>query len=195
MMFNINDYKGKYAMHCKTKEEAETFCKYLHSIGKCWSNGKQYNAETRYDYYGEETAYAFNIGQYTYVDWYRKEGYTILEWSDFMKFTKSSLRTGDVVQRRNGNIEIVNHELGMLICKDGGWNDLDDIDEDLTMIGDEKEWDIIEVRRPMAKRDCCFNAMKYNRHYGTLVYERKEPEEMTLAEVCRLLGKEIKIVK
>jgi hypothetical protein len=49
------------------------------------------------------------------------------------------------------------------------------------------------VRRPCTKGDCCFNAFEHN--YGTLVYERKEVEEMTLEEVCKALGKEIKIVK
>ena len=27
MKFNIDDYKGKYAMHCKTKEEAEDYAR------------------------------------------------------------------------------------------------------------------------------------------------------------------------
>ena len=26
MKFNIDDYKGEYAMHCKTEEEAKDFC-------------------------------------------------------------------------------------------------------------------------------------------------------------------------
>ena len=39
MRFNIEDYKGNYVMHCKTEEEAEIFCKYLHSIGRTWSTG------------------------------------------------------------------------------------------------------------------------------------------------------------
>jgi hypothetical protein len=30
MNFNIDDYKGKYVMHCKTKEEARSFCDYFH---------------------------------------------------------------------------------------------------------------------------------------------------------------------
>lgn len=34
MRFNIEDYKGKYVMHCKTEEEAEDFCIYLDSIGR-----------------------------------------------------------------------------------------------------------------------------------------------------------------
>ena len=39
MKFNIDNYKGKYVMHCKTEEEAKIFCKYLHSIGRMWNNG------------------------------------------------------------------------------------------------------------------------------------------------------------
>jgi hypothetical protein len=110
------------------------------------------------------------------------------------KFTKEDLRTGDVILRKDGGVEIVNCELGMLICSNGGWNDLKDIKDDLTSVYRNKNWDVVEVRRPKEKCDCCFDAMKIDRR-GTLVYERKEVEEMTLAEVCRLLGKEIKIIK
>ena len=52
--------------------------------------------------------------------------------------------------------------------------------------------DIIAVRR-LSDTCCAFKAFEHK--YGTLVYERKEVEEMTLAEVCEALGKEIKIVK
>lgn len=199
MRFNIDDYKGKYVMHCKTEEEAKDFCMYLHNIGKKWRVGNSYSEETYYVQHREHTAYNFNDGGYCNVRDYRHWGYTILEWSDFMnkEFTKADLRTGDVILRRNGDVEIVNRELDMLICSNGGWNDLDDILEDLTyrsrICGDKL--DIIEVRRPQVKSQCCFSALKSAKHYGTLVYERKEVEEMTLAEVCKLLGKEIKIVK
>ena len=193
MIFNIDDYKGKYAMHCKTREEAKDFCQYLHSIGRHWSSGSWYSEVTNYSAYGEDTAYAFNIGQYSPADYYYRNGYTILEWSDFMngKFTKEDLRTGDVVMQRDGTIQIANCELGMFITNDW-WNDMDSFSSDLTNNMHE-EFDIIAVRRPIEKTDCTFKAFKYES--GTLVYERKEVEEMTLAEVCRLLGKEIKIVK
>lgn len=193
MIFNIDDYKGKYAMHCKTREEAKDFCQYLHSIGRHWSSGSWYSEGTNYSAYGEDTAYAFNIGQYSPADYYYRNGYTILEWSDFMngKFTKADLRTGDVAMQRDGTIQIVNCELGMFITNDW-WNDMDSFNSDLTH-NMEEEFDIIAVRRPIKKSDCTFKAFKYES--GTLVYERKEVEEMTLAEVCKLLGKEIKIVK
>lgn len=196
MKFNIDNYKGKYVMHCKTEEEAKDFCEYLHRVGRTWCTKQSYLEDTEYRHYTKHTAYSFNEGCYTEIDWYRNHGYTILEWSDYMnkEFTKADLKTGDVILRRNGMVEILNRETGTLICKSGGWNGLAHVNNDLTdgFIG--RECDIVEVRRPKEPCDCCFDAMNTLRR-GTLVYERKEVEEMTLAEVCRLLGKEVKIVK
>jgi hypothetical protein len=56
--------------------------------------------------------------------------------------------------------------------------------------------DIMEVRRARVGNHCTFNAFdKFYAANTELVYERKEVEEMTLEEVCKALGKEIKIVK
>lgn len=193
MKFNIDDYKGNYVMHCKTREEAESFCEYLHSIGKCWCNGSKYSEVTHYADYGEKTAYAFNSDSYTDVNWYRKEGYTILKLSDFMKFTKEDLKTGDVVKFRNGEIGIVNGELRTIIMKDK-FACIHHFTEDLMYDGmNSNGEDIVAVRRPESVYHCQFCA--FEKEYGILVYERKEVEEMTLAEICKLLGKEIKIVK
>ena len=195
MKFNINDYQDNYVMHCKTEEEANDFCKYLDSVGRKWRGDRSYLNRTQYHRCGEHTAYDFNKGEFAEDFWYRNRGFTVLEWSDFMgqEFTKSDLKTGDVVKFKDGTIGIVNYELGTVIRKND-WYDLDYMREDLT---DKKEstFDIVAVRRPQSKDDCHFNAFTDN--WGTLVYERKEPksEEMTLAEVCKLLGKEIKIIK
>ena len=193
MKFNINEYEGKFVMHCKTEEEAKDFCQYLDSVGRKWCSGDSYIGHTAYKWYEEKTAYNFNEGFYCDTDYYKKENYTILEWEDFMKrtFTKENLKTGDIIQRRNGNTEIVNLELGMFIRR-SGWNNLDSIKSDLTCTNG-KEFDIVAVRRPKEKGDCQFNAFEYK--WGTLVYERQEVEEMTLEQVCKLLGKEIKIIK
>ena len=185
MIFNINDYLGKYAMHCKTQDEARDFHNYMKSIGRPIMVSPRCCC-------GDNVSF-FNKGTWDKKEYAEDLGYTILEWSDFMnnKFTKANLKTGDVIKRRNGWVEIVNLELGMLI-KQTGWNNLDGVREDLTdTIG--KEYDIVEVRRPITKGDCQFLAFEHG--WGTLVYERPEVEEMTLAEVCRLLGKEIKIIK
>ena len=109
------------------------------------------------------------------------------------KFTKEDLKTGDVVLRRNGSVEIVCLETGALIRRDG-FNILDELTDDLlSTFNDDDSDDIIAVRRPKQPYHCQFCA--FDKELGELVYERKEPEEMTLEEVCKALGKEIKIVK
>ena len=191
MKFDINDYKGEYVMHCKTEKEANDFCTYLDSIGKKWCSGDRYIDSNNYDHYQENTVYYFNENAYGIINNVDAD-YTILEWEDFMNstFTKEDLKTGDVILRRNGQTEICNCELGTFICKDG-WNNFSGMFDNLTHEEGE-EYDIVAVRRPRYKGDCIFEAFDLKR--GDLVYERKEVEEMTLAEVCKLLGKEIKIV-
>ena len=193
MKFDIKNYPGKYVMHCKNQAELKCFIEYL--IANGCSNWTPYHDNSCY--YGKNVYY-FNNRCWSSLQYAKSQGYTILEWSDFMynEFTKADLRTGDVILRRNGSVEILNRELGVLICNNGGWNNFDNLNDDLTTQYIDNQYDIMEVRRPVEKCDCCFDAMKINGHHrGTLVYERKEVEEMTLAEVCRLLGKEIKIVK
>ena len=194
MEFNIDDYKGKYAMLCKTEEEAKDFCNYLHSVGRFWTNGDSYIKSTEWVKDLNDIVYYFNEGLNSSYKYAKKQNYTILEWSNFMngKFTKKDLKTGDVVKFRDGHTGIVNGELDMIITQTC-WQDLDGYETDLTSGYGNEQFDIIAVRRPNVKGDCQFIAFDYN--WGILVYERKEVEEMTLEQVCKLLGKEIKIVK
>jgi hypothetical protein len=192
MRFNIDDYKGNYAMHCKTEKEAEDFYKYLDSVGKRWSSGDRYTELNYWDDYKEETCYGFNEGMFGPLSFYKDDGYTILEWSDFIpyKFTKSDLKNGDVILRRNGRVEIVCLETNCLI-NPRGFNYISDINEELKDISGEK-YDVVAVRRPQKPSDCQFDA--FDNKLGELVYERPEVEEMTLEQVCKALGKQIKIV-
>lgn len=196
MKFNIEDYKGNYVMHCKTEEEAKDFCRYLDNIGRKWHGGDSYVEFTEWNEYEEKTCYDFNDGYYASISYYIIDNYKILEWGDFMdnKFTKADLKSGDVVLRRNGSVEIVCLETGALIRRDG-FNILDELTDDLlSTFNDDDSDDIIAVRRPKQPYHCQFCA--FDEELGELVYERKdEPEEMTLEEICKALGKEIKIVK
>lgn len=93
MKFNIDDYKGNYVMHCKTEEEAEIFCKYLHSIGYKWANGDSYLSKNYWNDYKESTCYDFNKGQIGNKEYFEEAiaiGYTILEMEDFMSDTMSN---------------------------------------------------------------------------------------------------------
>ena len=190
MKFNINDYKGEYAMHCKTEEEANSFCTYLNSVGREWCTGSSYLDCTNYHCYKEDTAYAFNSGTFGDTDYYKDENYTILEWEDFMNntFTKADLKTGDIVKLRSGKIGIVGMEHIIMLC--AGYQPLYRYNDDLTYVSYSPN-DIVAVRRPN-KSFVEFDT--FDNCQCTLVYERKEVEEMTLAEVCKLLGKNIKII-
>lgn len=198
MKFNIEDYKDKYVMHCKTEEEAKDFCRYLDNVGRKWCDGTKYTEMTHWNFDKDKTCYDFNLGVYNSIEYFYNKKYQILEWGDFMtnnnKFTKADLKSGDVVLRRDGSVEIVCIETGTLIRKDE-FNILDELTDDLTDIfKDDDSDDVIAVRRPKQPYECQFCA--FDEGFGELVYERgDEPEEMTLEEICKALGKEIKIVK
>ena len=193
MFFDINKYKGRYAMHCKTEAEAKDFCNYLHSIGKCWCSGEKFTAHTNFCVYKHNTVYFFNDGQYGDLGATQALGYRILEWSDFMDktFTKSDLRNGDVVLFRNKTVGIVITDLEVIV-EPNGYIRLDFIGKDLTDIINH-DYDIVSVRRPFGAASCGYKAFEHDS--GKLVYDREEAEEMTLEQVCKLLGKNIKIIK
>ena len=192
MKFDINKYKGHYVMLCETEEEAKDFCNFLHNTGRTWLSGELYSEKS---YFYENIVYFFNEGMQGILEHAKNKGYTILKWRDFMnkKFTKADLKTGDVIKRRDGAIEIVNRELEMLIAK-MGWGDLNRIAEDLTDKYNSKR-DIVAVRRPREKHECSFHSFECD--CGDLIYDRDRDEavEMSLEEICAALGKNIKIVK
>lgn len=93
-----------------------------------------------------------------------------------IKFTKSDLRDGDKITLRNGEVgtyEGDNTYIAGLV--DGNIND------DLTNNGFwGSRLDIVKVERP--------------RKYKT-VYEREEARDMTVEEICKALGYEVKVIK
>ena len=114
------------------------------------------------------------------------------DWRIIMEyFTKEDLKNGDVVKLRADYIGIAIPEQNV-ITSQYQYVCLDEYEEDLTRKNLEK-LDIVSVRRPKEPRQCClgqdFEAC------GELLFERKEVVEMTLEEVCKALGKEIKIVE
>lgn len=97
MEFNINNYPGFFAMHCKTKEEARDFCNYLDTIGKTWWNMSSYKRNHHWGEFREDTVYYFNEGAYGCISARYPVSYRILEWSDFMNYkTDSSEVSGSV---------------------------------------------------------------------------------------------------
>lgn len=82
--FDFNAWKDKnVCMHCKTKEEAEDFCKVMDVAGLRWSSGPSYLKSSCFDFYKEQTCYYFNEGTYDSTVRAKDDGHTILEWSDY----------------------------------------------------------------------------------------------------------------
>lgn len=82
--FDFGAWKGKkVCMHCKTRQEAEDFCREMDKAGLVWSSGNSYLSWSCFDPYKEQTCYCFNKGTYESTVRAKDKGYTILEWSDY----------------------------------------------------------------------------------------------------------------
>jgi hypothetical protein len=99
----FKDKNNRIAVHCKTIEEAKDFCKQMHEHGMVWCNGDSYLNSNEWERYKSKTCYS-SEGCYGVYNYYIKNNYTILEWSDFMKkeFKKADLKYGYLVVLRNG---------------------------------------------------------------------------------------------
>lgn len=196
--FNWDEFKNKenrIAVHCKTEEEAVDFCKQMHEHGMKWDGGYSYLCYTNYRIYTERTCYTAE-GKYCDENYYKKSGYTILEWSDYMQreFKKSDLKDGMVVEYRSksyGRRLIIGD---MLIGAEGSYR-LIYYNEDLIDTTGEKDFDIMRIYKIQ-------NVSRFNEIllYSNLelIWERKEPKKMTVEEMQKkleeLTGEEIEIV-
>ena len=192
MKFDFDKYPGKYVMHCKTEEEAKEFCKVMHDAGRTWFSGTPYLPCTMWDWHNEKTVYYFNEGGYGFTDGPITQNYTILEWSDFRKekeMTKSELKTGMVVEYRDGEKRIVLRDTpigDVLICKDR-WNSLNSYTDDLRNTTGAPHIDIIAVYTPMEESQM----EQENWNAQTCIWRRsevKEVKEVTIAEIAKKFG-------
>lgn len=140
------------------------------------------------------------FGGWCFCDEKVDEAYSIVfenkekEEKDMNKFTKKDLKNGDVVKFKNGENAIAVVDTGTFVFADG-YLKFEDVNSDLTYNGVIRgdKYTVMAVRRPTRSSECHLELFEMG--LGNLVYERKEVEEMTLEEVCKALGKEIKIVK
>ena len=82
--FDFGAWKDKnVCMHCRTREEAEDFCREMHKAGLTWRSGISYLPWSYFALYEEQTCYCFNKGTYDNTLQAKDKGYTILEWADY----------------------------------------------------------------------------------------------------------------
>lgn len=140
----------------------------------------------------EETCYI--KGEFSPYQYYKSNGYEILEWSDYTnkEFTKADLRDGMVVKHRNGDKKMVISEA--LIGEDG-YSDRNCFREDLTYRY-FKDLDIVGVYAIKEYSNFADMLSDYNLE---LIWERKEPKKMTVEEMRQkleeLTGEEIEVME
>lgn len=190
--FNWEEFKEeKIAVHCKTEEEAADFCRQMHEHGMKWRDKVSYLECTRYERYLDKTCYT-GKGGFAYCDHYEREGYKILEWSDYMQkeFKKSDLKSGMVVEYRDRYRRLV---------------------IDKYLIGKEAYYELSEYNENLENRYPRLTIMKVFKICQTailerildddnleLIWERKEPKKMTIEEMRKkleeLTGEEIEVM-
>lgn len=179
--FNWNEFKNeenKIAVHCKTEEEAKDFCLKMHEHGMKWRDRRSYLSKTNYECCKGETCYSSN-GMFSDRDFYRKYGWTILEWSDYMQkeFTKADLKDEMVVEY-NKNYLGKRLVIGDYLIGEDGYAYLESYSENLKCKTSGLE--IVRVYKTkymMGIRD----VMKDQNL--ELIWERKEPKKMTVEEM------------
>lgn len=193
--FNWDEFKNtknKIAVHCKTEEEAKDFCRQMHGQGMKWCSGESYLKETNYEFCEEEICYI--KGEFSPYQYYKSNGYEILEWSDYMnkEFTKADLRDGMVVEQRDGGMYLV--LAGTAVGK-GEHNSIVGYTDGLKWAG-YKGGDVVKVYRITPGSLGCIEEV-FVKSNLELIWERKEPKKMTVEEMRQkleeLTGEEIEI--
>ena len=109
---------SKIAVHCKTEEEANDFCKQMDHYGLRWNSGDSYLKYNYYKCYGTRTCYT-NQRDFGSLEYFEENNYRILEWSNYMQIIpKDILKPGYLVVLRNGQYYIyLPYAKGYAFCK------------------------------------------------------------------------------
>ena len=192
--FNWDEFKNeenKIAVHCKTEEEAKDFCERMHKQGMKWCSGESYLKETNYEFCEEEICYI--KGEFSPYQYYKSNGYEILEWSDYMQkeFTKADLKDGMVVEYRDGDRRLVIDKY--LIGKKAHY-ELSTYNENL-----EDGYPGLTIMKVFKIRQRAILERILDDDNLELIWERTEPKKMTVEEMRKkleeLTGEEIEVTE
>lgn len=145
--FNPNNYVGKYVMHCPTEAHAKSFGKHLDKFEMSWATtqtSRNYINYNPWQSYRSYTCYNFNKGTFADVNFYAKNGYTILEWDHFGRsiFNKADLLPGMIAECANGVRYLVLNDT-MVSNNDNA--SLGDYSDDLVRVDGKYYLDIVRV--------------------------------------------------
>lgn len=146
MRFNLDDYKGKYAMWCATIEEAEDFCIFLQQNNRTWNTDTKHTEDNNWGVYQKDTCYLFNEGLYSDLEYVQQHDYTVLRWNSFKK--------GDNIINNNDNndkiiIEVQdyseNYETKLYKIPKSSYNLLKTLDNDFDLFGNDIKINILDI--------------------------------------------------
>ena len=83
-VFRLEDYKGKFCMHCNTEAKIKTFLRFLNTKGRRWSSGGSYlDFSCTSNYFDNaDTCLFFNYGEIDQLAFVASDC-TVLEFDDF----------------------------------------------------------------------------------------------------------------
>lgn len=178
---------NKIAVHCKTKEEAEDFCEKMDALGLMWINGTSYKENSRWEDFRREIYYG-NTGGHTFSDFYKKEGYEIFEWGDYMeRDLRDLLKNGTVVELRDGLRCMVIND-GLMGVEDPDFSErILNYGKDLNFNGENRDMDIVKVYGYGYTISQCMGDML------PVVWERKK-RKITMEDIKKQFGEDIEVV-
>ena len=186
----MKDLKG-LKINCDNDKEKRELLEEATKQGFTWmSCGKK---PLVYENALRTNGYGFHVDKK--MSCYESDCISYKEYKAMSEFTKADLKPCMVVVRRNGEVcGVSENQLGMFLQNARGtcFCQISDYGNDLIKSKDDYELDIMQVYG-LARLN---NAISVENR--PLLWERKEEpqvEEMTLSEVCKALGKNIKIVK
>lgn len=98
------DKTNRVAVHCRTEEEANKFCQWMHKQCLKWHDGGSYITENEFLTCKDQTCYT-NRGFYADSCFYKREGYKIIEFSA-IKFNKME-KKGEEMKKYEDRYEVV----------------------------------------------------------------------------------------
>lgn len=193
--FTWKDFKNyKCGVYCKTSEEAQKFIELASKQGMKWSYSGMY--ETNWDIYKEDTYYTHedNLMYGNICENYC--GLPVFDFSD-INCPIDLIKDGMVVETADLQRYLVMTKDGKRILTNiNVWLKLDNYDKELqfhnpTTYLPVPHWNINTIYK--MKGNTLTDLFNENADDYEIVWEREEIEFMTLEQVCKELGKKIKI--
>lgn len=177
---------NKIAVHCKTKEEAEDFCEKMDALGLTWIDGCSYK-DSKWSNSDGEICYS-NRGWHGLYDCYKKEGYEIFEWGDYMEQDlRDLLKNGTVVELRDGSRCMVIND-GLMGVEDPDFSEkILKYGNDLQFNGENRGMDIMKVYgHGYTISQCIGDTLP-------IIWKRKK-QKITMEDIKKQFGEDIEVI-